>query len=316
MSRATPPSASPPVTPLPDPDFDPVHRFSSSLERAGKAEATIDAYHTDVADLVRAFAPRPPHELLPDDITTYLHDRAAAEEWTAATVRRHLQSIKAFYRYLVAEEGLRAPGPAEALGEEPLEAVAPFVLSESEVRAIFRYLATAARFPAGVLERFDLALYGLCYHAGLLVSEAVGLTRDAVHGAADALEVEVVGRRGRTTRVTLDAEVSRWLARWLDARPEPKLAEHAPFVFVHPRTRLHSSRQRAWYRLKTLARAAGLSKQTVAQIGPHTLRHSYAAHLAAHDADVAALRAALRQRSPRHAVKYVRRARPARGDGR
>ena len=41
------------------PNFDPVHRFSAWLERMGKAEATIEAYHTDVADLVRAYAPRP-----------------------------------------------------------------------------------------------------------------------------------------------------------------------------------------------------------------------------------------------------------------
>jgi len=41
------------------PDYDPVHRFSAWLERAGKAEATVEAYHADVADLVRAFVPRP-----------------------------------------------------------------------------------------------------------------------------------------------------------------------------------------------------------------------------------------------------------------
>ena len=39
------------------PDYDPVHRFSAWLEREGKAEATVEAYHADVADLVRAFAP-------------------------------------------------------------------------------------------------------------------------------------------------------------------------------------------------------------------------------------------------------------------
>jgi len=48
----------------PEPNFDSVHRFSAWLERSGKAEATVDAYHTDVADLVRAYAPRPVEELI------------------------------------------------------------------------------------------------------------------------------------------------------------------------------------------------------------------------------------------------------------
>jgi site-specific recombinase XerD len=82
-------------------------------------------------------------------------------------------------------------------------------------------------------------------------------------------------------------------------------AAHKPFVFIHPRTRLHTSRQRAWDRLKRLAKAAGLDDEVAERITPHTLRHSYASHLAARALDVAALRTALRQRSPRHASKYL-----------
>jgi integrase len=76
-------------------------------------------------------------------------------------------------------------------------------------------------------------------------------------------------------------------------------------VFIHPRTRLHTSRQRAWDRLRRIARAVELDEDTVEHIGPHTLRHSYAAHLAARELGVAELREALRQRSPRHAAKYL-----------
>src|SRR5665213_784789 len=93
------------------PDYDPVHRFSAWLERAGKAEATVEAYHADVADLVRAFVPRPVDDLLPADLSDYLQARATFEGWSVPTVRRHLQAIKSFYRYLVTEEEIRAPGP-------------------------------------------------------------------------------------------------------------------------------------------------------------------------------------------------------------
>jgi site-specific recombinase XerD len=301
----TSPAENEPVAPGAEPNFDPVHRFSAWLEREGKMEATVDAYHTDVADLVKAYAPRPVEELLPADIAEYLQSRAAHEEWAAPTVRRHLQAIKSFYRYLVIEEDLRAPGPAEMLAEPVSEPKAPHVISEESVAAIFAWLEARAKGPKGAAERMDLALYGLCYHAGLLISEAIGLTTDAVRGGPAVMKLHVVGRRGEESDLTVEGDAARWLSAWLAERPRPERKAHEPFVVIHPRTRLHTSRQRAWDRLRRVARAADLDEGTVTRMGPHTLRHSYAAHLAAREMGVPELREALRQRSPRHAAKYL-----------
>ena len=290
----------------PEPNYDPVHRFSAWLERMDKAPATVAAYHADVADLARAFAPRPVEDLRPRDLVEYLQARGQFEGWSRATVRRHLQAIKAFYRYLVSDEGLRAPGPAQALLEPVPEAREPHVISEREVRQLFAYLEARSAEPERAAERMDLALYGLCYHAALLVSEAVGLTTDAVRGGPAVMRIDVVGRRGEESRVTVEGDAARWLARWLAERPRPKRRAQAVFVFIHPRTHLHTSRQRAWDRLKRLARAAGLDAEVAESITPHTLRHSYAAHLAARAAGVDDLRVALRQHSPRHAAKYLK----------
>lgn len=293
------------------PDYDPVHRFSAWLEREGKAEATVDAYHADVADLVRAFTPRPTLELMPTDLSDYLQARASFEGWSVPTVRRHLQAIKSYYRYLVIEEEIRAPGPAELLAEPVPEPRAPHIIDPSDVAAIFGYLESlAAKDPAAAM---DLALYGIAYHGALLISEAIGLTLDAVRGGPSVIKLDVIGRRGEESHVTLEGDAAKWMGAWLAVRPAPTRASHEPFVFIHPRTRLHTSRQRAWDRLKRLAKAAGLDEDVADRITPHTLRHSYAAHLAARALDVAALRAALRQRSPRHASKYIPRPEPGTG---
>ena len=298
-----------PVTPQhpevhPEPNFDSVHRFSAWLARMDRAPATMDAYHADVADLVRAYAPRPVEELSARDLREYLAARAAHDDWAPPTVRRHLQSIKAFYRYLIGEESARAPGPAESLEEPVPEPRAPHVIPIAQIDMLFEWLARRARDDAAA--RMDLALYGLCYHGALLVSEAVNLTKDAVRGGPRVMHLEVVGRRGGTSQVTLEGEPAAWMARWLAERPAPKRAHHRPFVFIHPRTRLHTSRQRAWDRLKRIARAARLPPETSDAIGPHSLRHSYAAHLAARAIAVAEVRDALRQRSPRYASVYFR----------
>ena len=290
------------------PDYDPVHRFSAWLERAGKAEATVEAYHADVADLVRAFVPRPLDDLLPADLFDYLQARASFEGWSVPTVRRHLQAIKSFYRYLVTEEEIRAPGPAELLAEPVPEPRAPHIIEPADVSAIFGYLETRSKTdPAAAM---DLALYGIAYHGALLISEAIGLTLDAVRGGPSVIKLHVIGRRGEGSQITLDGDAAAWMGTWLAVRPAPARASDKVFVFIHPRTRLHTSRQRAWDRLKRLAKAAGLDEDVAERITPHTLRHSYASHLAARALGVAALRAALRQRSPRHASKYI--ARPER----
>ena len=298
-----------PVTPQhpevhPEPNFDPVHRFSAWLERMDRAPATVDAYHADVADLARAYAPRPVEDLSARDLREYLAARVAHDEWAPPTVRRHLQSIKTFYRYLIAEESLRAPGPAESLDEPVPEPRAPHVIPLAQLDTLFEWLVRRARDDAAA--RMDLALYGLCFHGALLVSEAVNLTKDAVRGGARVMHLDVVGRRGETSEVTLEGEPAAWMAKWLAERPAPRRARDRPFVFIHPRTRLHTSRQRAWDRLKRIARAAGLPPETSESIGPHSLRHSHAAHLAARATAVAEVRDALRQRSPRYAAVYFR----------
>ncbi|MGQ0713865.1 MAG: tyrosine-type recombinase/integrase [Gemmatimonadaceae bacterium] len=288
----------------PEPNFDPVHRFSAWLEVTGRAPATIDAYHADVVDLVRAYAPRPVADLSARDLREYLAARTAHEEWSQSTVRRHLQSIKAFYRYLIGEESLRAPGPAERLDEPVPEPRRPHVIPVAELDRLFDWLVRQARDDPAA--RMDLALYGLCYHGALLVSEAVNLTRDAVRGGPRVMHLDVVGRRGEESRVTLEGKPAAWMARWLAERPASRRALHQAFVFIHPRTLLHTSRQRAWDRLKRIARAAGLPAATSETIGPHSLRHSHAAHLAARATGVAEVREALRQRSPRYASVYFR----------
>ena len=174
-----------------------------------------------------------------------------------------------------------------------------------------RYLEARAQTEAAAA--MDLALYGIAYHGALLISEAIGLTLDAVSGGPAVMKLEVIGRRGEESQVTLEGDAAAWMGAWLAIRPAPARAEHRPFVFIHPRTQAaHVAPARVGP--AQAPREGGRTRRGVAErITPHTLRHSYAAHFAARALDVAALRAALRQRSPRHASKYIPRAELRRG---
>ena len=136
--------------------------------------------------------------------------------------------------YLVIAEEIRAPGPAELLAEPVPEPRAPHIIDQSDVAAIFSYLEARAATDAAAA--MDLALYGIAYHGALLISEAIGLTLDAVSGGPAVIKLEVIGRRGEESQVTLDGDAAAWMGAWLAIRPAPARAEHRPFVFIHPRT--------------------------------------------------------------------------------
>ncbi len=127
----------------------------------------------------------------------------------------------------------------------------------------------------------DRALLELLYSTGARISEAVGLDRDDVDGAARTVLLRGKGGKqrlvpvGRPALAALDAYLVR-------GRPALALRGHGiPAVFLNARgARL--SRQSAWAVLRDAAARTGIA----AAVSPHTLRHSFATHLLEGGADV------------------------------
>ncbi|MDP9388934.1 MAG: tyrosine-type recombinase/integrase, partial [Actinomycetota bacterium] len=150
---------------------------------------------------------------------------------------------------------------------------------EQEVASL---LASVPGRSAG--DRRDLALLELLYATGARISEAVGLSVDDIAGSVARLG----GPRARA--VPYGGAAARALETWLAPGGRPVMTgagrRHAPpddaALFVNARGgRL--SRQWGWAIVKDRARHAGLQ----GHLGPHVLRHSFAAHLAARGAPVA-----------------------------
>jgi integrase/recombinase XerD len=133
--------------------------------------------------------------------------------------------------------------------------------------------------PKGVRDRVVMELI---YGAGLRVSEAVSVEREAVdlNGAA----IRVTGKRGKTRWVPLPSLTVHWLRLYLqDARP--KLATKPSSMLIVSDRGKPLRREQVYVRLERLAKLAGLEQK----IGPHTLRHTYAVHLLKGGADLRAV---------------------------
>jgi integrase/recombinase XerD len=153
----------------------------------------------------------------------------------------------------------------------------PKAISLDDVEA----LLDAAGYADTPLALRDRALLEMLYGTGARISEAVGLTLDAVD--LDNRVVTLFGKGGKQRRVPLGSYAARAVDAYL-VRARPVLADGGPItrmMFLNARGG-PLSRQSAWAVLRAAAERAGLT----GDLSPHTLRHSFATHLMEGGADV------------------------------
>jgi integrase/recombinase XerD len=128
----------------------------------------------------------------------------------------------------------------------------------------------------------------ILYATGLRVSELVGLPVGAL--ARDRSVIVVRGKGGKERMVPLSGPARAAIGAWLPLRTKTgATVAGAASPWLFPSRRAvggHLSRDRFSVLLKELAKEAGLD---MARVSPHVLRHAFASHLLAHDADLRAV---------------------------
>ena len=196
------------------------------------------------------------------------------------TISRIMASMRAFFHYKLRQGSLRRD-PTELLKTPRIERKTPGILSVDEVE---RLLAQPG--DATPKEIRDKAMLELLYATGLRVSELIGLKMSDVN-----LPIGFVtcrdGDRERT--VPFGRTAKQALVRYLEqARGQLLKGEQMPELFVNCSGK-SMSRQGFWKIIKYYGKQAGIE----ADITPHTLRHSFAAHLISGGADMQAVQTML-----------------------
>ncbi len=257
-----------------------------TVERGASAH-TVAGYRRDLARYTSFLAERGVTTLSAvteadvADFSASLHTGDAERPALAASsVARALSAVKSLHRFAV-EDGAAADNPAAGVSPPKSGRRLPKALALDQVQA----LLTAPDLATSIGLR-DAALLELLYGTGARITELVSLDVDDVtaltHDPDAALRLFGKGRKERIVPVGSYARTA--LDAWL-VRGRPAMMEGArgstPALFVNTRgARL--SRQSAWAVLREQAERAGIT----AEIGPHTLRHSFATHLLDGGADV------------------------------
>lgn len=190
-----------------------------------------------------------------------------------ATVVRSVAALKSFYTYLMSIRAVQA-NPAKGFTPNRAERKLPAILSNHEVD-----LFLEQPDPSDSKGCRDKAMLELLYATGIRVSELIALDVQDLNLSASFLRC-----RGRSKEriVPLYKTAVRAMAAYVnDVRPQLLENPEDTALFVNMNGE-RMSRQGFWKIVKRYQDKAGIHKD----ITPHTLRHSFAAHLLENGADL------------------------------
>lgn len=239
--------------------------------KRGLTGNTIAAYRTDLEQLGSFLNER--GILVWDSVTSddilafilFLRERRYAN----STVARRTAAVKSFYSYLTSISAI-AGNPAVAINSPKVDRCPPHAISVTQIDDLLE-LPLRASTPEGLR---DKAMLELLYATGMRVSELVALDIQDVQRYKAS--VRCVGKAGRERILPLSETAATALEEYLATGRTQLLrgiAQDNEALFLNHRGR-RLTRQGFWLILKSYAEELGLHDLT-----PHTLRHSFAAHM-------------------------------------
>jgi len=247
---------------------DALSRFAGDLAAAGRSQRTVNAY---VQAITRALAAMDLCDsrwssTTPIDLAEWRRQRAAITK--PATVNLEVDALRQFYRWAVGE-GLLPADPTTRLRHLPEgQMLAPKWLSRQDQHRLLRALQRAEQGAnterRRALAARDAALISLMLHAGLRVSEVVGLdTGDIALSERRGIVTVRLGKGGKWREVPLNRDARAAVAGWFRFR-----GQDAGALFPGDKGGRLTARA-AEATVARIARAAGLT------VSPHQLRHTF-----------------------------------------
>ncbi|MEE2681488.1 MAG: tyrosine recombinase [Planctomycetota bacterium] len=246
----------------------------------GLADATIQAYRRDLADLREHLADRDlrdPGSVTADDLADHMRWLSREREMQATSVARHLATIRVFFRWMHAN-GVIERDPARVLERPTRWRRLPGVISPHKMRKLVESPAPEH----GRLWQRDRAILELMYAAGLRASEVGRIRLNeyhvetmllTVHGKGERTRVVPIGEPARDWTNAYLEETRPGLARFTDGRDDHRLLLSGG---GRPLERVA-----IWQIVRKYAGISGLQG-----VHPHMLRHSFATHLVQGGADL------------------------------
>ena len=192
---------------------------------------------------------------------------------SAATASRNIASMKGFYLYLW-KEGSISSDPAEKLKAPKVEKKLPEIMSVEEMERLLRQ-------PGDRTSKClrDTAMLELLYATGIRVTELISLKMDDVNWKLDYI---VCRDRNKKRIIPFGPKAKKALEHYLKEARGQLIGDKKCEMLFPNCSGEGMSRQGFWKLMKGYGKKAGIE----AEITPHMLRHSFAAHMVGNGADL------------------------------
>lgn len=253
-----------------------INEFISYLHNVKRTSQNTEmSYKRDLNKLNRFLAERHIYDV--EEVTEkaleeyvfYLEE----SHFAAATISRNIASMKAFFQFMYKEERI-GENVSKNLKAPKLEKKIPEILSMDEVIRLLEQ-------PAGESpkEIRDKAMLELLYATGIRVTELITLKVADINLQSGFL---VCKESGRERMIPFGKAAKNALTRYLNGVRENMVEDKTSEILFANCSGKPMSRQGFWKLIKYYAKKAGIEED----ITPHTLRHSFAAHLVENGADL------------------------------
>lgn len=190
-----------------------------------------------------------------------------------STISRNIASMKAFFHYLQIN-GTVAQNPAQTIKAPHIEKKIPAILSQEETMCLLEQ-------PSGITpkELRDKAMLELLYATGMRVSELISLKVTDVDLDREVLLCQDTHKE---RQIPFGSVAKDAIVKYVESgRIQLIKGSDCAILFTNCSGQ-PMSRQGFWKIVKYYGKKAGITSE----ITPHTLRHSFAAHLVGNGADL------------------------------
>ena len=244
------------------------------------SDNTVVSYHRDLVQMAAFLEEKGIAEVgkvTKTSLNSYILSLEKAGK-AATTISRTLASMKAFFHYEFCEGKIKR-NPAELLRAPKVEKKLPAILSVDEVTRLLEQ--PGDQTPKDLR---DKAMLELLYATGIRVSELIHLELADVNMSIGFITCRDENKErmipfGKTTKAAL--------LKYMDGARDALLKGKASKWLFTNCSGGAMSRQGFWKLIKYYGEKAGIK----GELTPHTLRHSFAAHLISNGADMRAVQA-------------------------
>ena len=244
-------------------------------ENKKASQSTVTSYQRDLKKLehyLNAQGVDCVEEVTSDHLNRYL-SFLDNQGMSISTISRNVASMKAYFHYLFSRENIQTD-PTSGIKAPHIDRKMPEILSREEVVRLLNQ--PSSETPKG---RRDRAMLELLYATGVRVSELISVKYRDVNMRMNYIICRDADKErmipfGSSARIAMEDYMH-------NGRGELLKGMESEYLFVNCSGDV-MSRQGFWKLIKQYARRAGI----YAEITPHTLRHSFAAHLVENGADL------------------------------